>query len=196
MGANVADEVAKEFFCETTIGSKDDATAHTLKLAFETPYFVVSTVHDVEGVELCGALKNVVAIAAGVCDGLGYGGNTKAAIMRLGLMEMKKFAQMLYPDVPEHTFMESAGVADLITTCYGGRNRKVAEAFAQTGKSFEELEKEMLDGQKLQGTGTSKDVRVVLKKLNKVDQFPLFDVVYKLAYEGLPPGEMIACLMK
>jgi glycerol-3-phosphate dehydrogenase (NAD+) len=166
------------------------------KKLFNTPYFVVSTVHDVEGVELCGALKNIVAIAAGVCDGLGLGGNTKAAVMRLGLMEMKRFSQMCFPGVPEHTFLESCGVADLITTCYGGRNRKVAEAFAKTGKPFEELEKEMLDGQKLQGTGTSKDIHLVLKKMGKVDQFPLFYTVYKMAYEGLQAKDMIAFFEK
>merc|ERR1719198_1631795 len=137
MGANVANDMASDAFCETTIGYKDDANGALFKLAYDDFSLKVGTVKDTVGVELCGALKNIVAIGAGFCDGLGYGGNTKAAIMRIGLNEMVKFCKTFYPNdgISEDTFLESCGVADLITTCYGGRNRKCAEAFAAAGKT-------------------------------------------------------------
>merc|ERR1711904_146206 len=163
MGANVANEMASDAFCETTIGYSVEANGELWKLAFNCPSFQVGLVQDTVGVELCGALKNIVAIGAGFVDGLGYGGNTKAAIIRIGLKEMVKFCKTFYPNdgISDDTLLESCGVADLITTCYGGRNRKCAEAFAAANKtkSLETIEAELLGGQKLQGTLTAKEVR-------------------------------------
>ena len=89
------------------------------------------------------------------------------------------------------TFLESCGVADLVTTCFGGRNRKCAEAFAKGEGSWEELEKSMLNGQKLQGTITSKDVSVVLKAKGLEKDFPLFTKIHEIAFEGKPPESII-----
>ncbi|KAJ6665471.1 hypothetical protein lerEdw1_003312 [Lerista edwardsae] len=204
MGANIANEVAEEKFCETTIGCKNAAHGKILKELFQTPNFRVRVVDDCDTVEICGALKclsvylkshgtdvrlnalgiqdhfcgelllaewNIVAVGAGFCDGLGYGDNTKAAVIRLGLMEMIDFAKLFCKGpIQTNTFLESCGVADLITTCYGGRNRKVAEAFARGGKTIEQLETEMLNGQKLQGPQTSAEVYKILKNRNMVDK--------------------------
>ncbi|KAJ8782683.1 hypothetical protein J1605_010002 [Eschrichtius robustus] len=116
-------------------------------------------------------IMNIVAVGAGFCDGLRCGDNTKAAVIRLGLMEMIAFARIFCKgQVSTATFLESCGVADLITTCYGGRNRRVAEAFARTGKTIEELEKEMLNGQKLQGPQTSAEVYRILKQKGLLDK--------------------------
>ena len=139
-------------------------------------------VKDTVGVELCGALKNIVAIGAGFVDGLGYGGNTKAAIMRIGLLEMKKFCNMFYNDIDDDTFLESCGVADLITTCFGGRNRKCAEAFAESRvrgepRSWEEIETSMLNGQKIQGTLTAQEIMPLIKHHKLESKLPLMYVL-------------------
>ncbi|PON64365.1 Glycerol-3-phosphate dehydrogenase, NAD-dependent [Parasponia andersonii] len=194
MGANIANEIAVEKFSEATVGYRVDRDiAEKWVQLFSTPFFIVTAVQDVEGVELCGTLKNVVAIAAGFVDGLEMGNNTKAAIMRIGLREMKAFSKLLFSSVKDTTFFESCGVADLITTCLGGRNRKVAEAFAKNGgkRSFDELEAEMLQGQKLQGVSTAKEVYEVLSHRGWLDLFPLFATVHEISIGRLPPSAIV-----
>ena len=151
----------------------------------------MGSINDVAGVDLCGALKNVVALGAGFCDGLGFGGNTKPAIIRIGLKETIKFAKMFFDGVKDDTFFESCGLADLVTTCFGGRNRKCAEAFAKGEGTWEELETSMLNGQKLQGTITSKDVAVVLKAKKMEKEFPLFTRIHEIAFEGKDPSTIV-----
>ncbi|CAO3607007.1 unnamed protein product [Cunninghamella blakesleeana] len=191
-GANIADEVAKEKFCESTIGCQNIDDGKVWYHLFHTNYFRINVIQDHVGVQLCGALKNVVAVGAGFSDGLGYGSNTKAAIIRRGLMEMRKFGQMFFGDmVQTETFFESCGVADLITTCSGGRNRKVAEAFALTGKPIDVLEKELLNGQKLQGTLTAMEVHEFLSARQLESEFPLFHTVFRIVYEGAPVDAIV-----
>ncbi|XP_065837726.1 glycerol-3-phosphate dehydrogenase [NAD(+)], cytoplasmic-like isoform X2 [Oscarella lobularis] len=191
MGANLANEVAAENFCEATIGYKNAEHGKILQTLFHTSYFRIAICSDCQTVELCGALKNVVAVGAGICDGLGYGGNTKAAVIRIGLKEMVSFAKEFFGGGHDATFLESCGVADLVTTCYGGRNRKVAEALAKTRKSIEQLEAELLNGQKVQGPPTSIEVYKLLQTKGTVDQYPLFSTVYRICYEGLPPEDLV-----
>ncbi|KAG0266917.1 glycerol-3-phosphate dehydrogenase [Mortierella polycephala] len=161
-GANIAIEVAEERFCETTIGYRSRPDGELFKQIFNTPNFRVNIVEDVIGVELCGALKNIIAIGGGLVDGL-----------------------------KDETFFESCGVADLITTCAGGRNRKVAEAHVITGKSFDQLEKEMLNGQKLQGTSTAKDMYNILSKKGLCHEFPLMTAIYRICHEDLPAIKIV-----
>lgn len=153
----------------------------TLKTLFHRPFFHVRLVSDVAGVSLGGALKNIVALAAGFTVGLGWGDNAKAAIMRVGLLEMVKFGKMFFSDsVQTKTFTEeSAGVADLITSCSSGRNFRCAKMSVEQGLSIEEVEKKELNGQMLQGTSTSMEVNGFLKQRNLESEFPLFTAVYR-----------------
>mmetsp|Transcript_99974 Transcript_99974/g.283005 ORF Transcript_99974/g.283005 Transcript_99974/m.283005 type:complete len:324 (+) Transcript_99974:1-972(+) len=195
MGANVANEVAEGQFCEATLGSDADVNDQvTLTKLFDCPTFRVRAVDDIAGVELCGALKNVVALGAGFCDGLSYGGNTKAAIIRIGLEEMTAFIRHFHPGVKDSTFLESCGVADLITTCFGGRNRKCAEAFvkAQGAKTWQDIEKELLGGQKLQGTLTAQEIWPVMLQHKLDKRLPLLTSIYQIAFEGKDPKSIVS----
>jgi len=108
------------------------------------------------------------------------GDNTKAAAIRLGLKEMIWYGEQFYPGGQLSTYLESCGLADLITTCYGGRNRRVSEAFVRTKKPIAELEAEMLNGQKLQGPETAAEVNYLLAREGLEDKFPLFTAVHRI----------------
>merc|ERR1740121_3227269 len=124
MGANVANEVARDEFCESTVGYADEANGLVWQQLLDCQTFRIGKINDVAGTELCGALKNVVALGAGFCDGLGLGGNTKAAIIRIALEEMAQFATRFFPDgAHKDTLFQSCGVADLLAMSFGGRNR-------------------------------------------------------------------------
>ena len=230
-GANIASEVAKGLYAETTIGydpphldskaptprnqspaastvnipeiihfeHKDTSgqyskvklqpmpsdyppVDHTfIKNLFHRPFFHVRVVHDVAGVSLSGALKNIVALAAGFVDGKGWGDNAKAAVMRVGLLEMLKFGRMFFGGtVHPATFTEeSCGVADLITSCNGGRNHRCAKLSVERGQKIDQVEKQELNGQMLQGTLSAKEVNLFLSKRGLEEEFPLFTIVYR-----------------
>ncbi|KAK4093017.1 hypothetical protein Purlil1_2942 [Purpureocillium lilacinum] len=146
---------------------------------FHRPYFHVQMVSDVAGVSLGGALKNIVALAAGFVDGRGWGDNAKAAIMRIGLMEMVRFGKEFFGEtVQSATFTESsAGVADLITSCSGGRNFRCAKKAVEKGITVDQVEQEDLNGQKLQGTTTAYEVNSFLKARGLEKDYPLFTAV-------------------
>ncbi|CDJ62426.1 glycerol-3-phosphate dehydrogenase, putative [Eimeria necatrix] len=193
-GANVASDVAAENFAEATIGHPDGETetAALWQLLFDRPNFKINVLPDVDGVEVCGALKNVVALAGGFCEGMGQGTNTKAAILRLGVEEIKTFIMTFFGDLLADTLYDSAGYADVITTVFGGRNSKVAAEFVrQKGKGWDELEREMLNGQKLQGPATLELVAEVIRANEVEHLFPLFMSTYRVAFEGADPQTIL-----
>ena len=188
MGANLAVEILPGGLCEATIGSHSIEQGETFRELFDTDYFRTTVITDVEGAELAGALKNVVAVAAGFSDGCNLGENAKATILRQGLLEMRRFAKEMYWTVKDETFFENCGVADLIATCYGGRNHRVSKAYAKCGgaKTFSELEAELLRGQKLQGVLTSNEVWTIIETHGWHQKFPLFtavDAIVRRVYE-------------
>eukprot|EP01065_Artemidia_motanka_P041829 TRINITY_DN547_c2_g1_i1.p1 TRINITY_DN547_c2_g1~~TRINITY_DN547_c2_g1_i1.p1 ORF type:complete len:795 (+),score=235.66 TRINITY_DN547_c2_g1_i1:63-2387(+) len=193
MGANVAKEVARGDFCEATLAIRDTKHGELLSSVFHRHNFNVQLTDDVACTELCGGLKNVIALGAGFCDGLMLGGNAKAAIMRIGLLEMSRFIRHFFPSSHQDTMFESCGVADLITTSVGGRNRKCAEAFARNPKRpWSDIEKELLGGQKLQGVSTAIEIMPLIHAHRLHKQLPLMRTIYRIAVEGQDPSTICA----
>ncbi|KAG5359569.1 Glycerol-3-phosphate dehydrogenase [NAD(+)] 1 [Yarrowia sp. C11] len=193
-GANLATEIALEKYSETTVAynrpkdffGEGDVTNDVLKALFHRPYFHVRCVQDVAGVSIGGALKNVVALCAGFVEGKNWGDNAKAAIMRRGMLEMINFSKRFFPETDINTLtVESAGVADLITSCAGGRNFKVGRAFGKesgSGKTIQDIEKELLNGQSAQGVITCNEVHELLKNKNMQKDFPLFETTWGILH--------------
>lgn len=150
-----------------------------IRLLFQRPYFTVSMVSDVVGVSLGGALKNIVALACGFVEGHGWNMTAKTAVMRRGMLEIIQFAREFYPEtVQEKTLWEeSAGWGDMIVSCTSARNWRYSKMAVERGVSIQEIERTELNGQKLQGISTSREVSSFLRARGVEDKYPLFKVV-------------------
>ena len=137
-GPSHAEEISRNLPASVVAASDDLSLARQVQALFTTPRFRVYTNPDVVGVELAAALKNVIGIAAGICDGLGFGDNAKSALLTRGLVEMTRFG--VSHGAQAETFAGLAGMGDLITTCISrhGRNRAVGEALGR-GKTLDEI---------------------------------------------------------
>ncbi|MBI2656241.1 NAD(P)-dependent glycerol-3-phosphate dehydrogenase [Candidatus Woesearchaeota archaeon] len=179
-GPNHAEEVSAKKPTASVVASKDKKTGKTVAECLATPYFKQYQLHDVAGVEICGALKNISAIATGVCDGFGFGDNARASIITLGLMEMNNFGRHF--GAKRGTVYGLAGVGDLIATCTSkySRNRFVGEQLAKF-KPIEDIKKEM-HGMVAEGIPTTKAVYEYSKKHSI--EMPLTHQAYEVLFEN------------
>ena len=179
-GPNHAEEVSSKMPTASVVASKDKKTGKIISEILATPYFKLYQLNDVAGVEICGALKNISAIATGVVDGFGFGDNARASIITLGLMEMNNFGRHF--GAKRGTVYGLAGVGDLIATCISrhSRNRFVGEQLAKN-KSIEEIKKEM-HGMIAEGIPTTKAVYEYSSK-HKIEM-PLTYQAYKVIFEN------------
>ena len=200
MGANIANEIAAGQLAEASLAFNDVSadTHHLLCTLLSGPNFVVSAVRGVEATELCGALKNIVAVAVGLAAGNGYGFNTQASIIRLGFEDMRNFIRRFYGSVDERLFLSSCGIGDLIATCFGGRNQRCSKAYAERGgkSTFEDIEKELLNGQRLQGPETASEVNAIIVSNGLEGKFPLFELVFRVCHTTFDVTNMKAELTK
>ncbi|MFW6125398.1 MAG: NAD(P)H-dependent glycerol-3-phosphate dehydrogenase [Pirellulales bacterium] len=189
-GPSHAEEVARHLPATVVAASADLALAEEVQRRFSTERFRVYTNTDILGVELAGALKNIIALAAGVCDGLHLGDNAKAALLTRGLVEIIRFGTHF--GAQRETFYGLAGIGDLVTTCNSphSRNRSVGEALGK-GRQLEEI-LESMEGVP-EGVWTARSVHARAKQLGI--EMPITDEVYAVMFEGRPAADAVRNLM-
>ena len=189
-GPSHAEEVARGIPTAVTIACADHAKAVALQKVFSNPAFRVYTSSDVAGVELGGALKNVIAIAAGVCDGIGFGDNTKAALMTRGLVEITRLGVALGAQAA--TFAGLSGMGDLVVTCTSrhSRNRMVGERLGR-GESIQQILDSM--AQVAEGVWTCTTARDVA--LQHGLRAPITEEVCAVISAGKDPRQAVQALL-
>jgi glycerol-3-phosphate dehydrogenase (NAD(P)+) len=189
-GPTFANEIAAGLPAAIVLAGRDEATTVAAQEALRTLHFRIYTTDDVTGVLVGGALKNVIAIGAGVSDGLGFGSNTRVALMTRGLGEITRIGVALGAN--PLTFAGLSGMGDLVLTCSGdaSRNRRVGLALGK-GKSMTEILAETT--QVAEGVKTSKVAYELAAKLGI--EAPIIDVMYAALHEGLPVREAITRLL-
>lgn len=190
-GPTIAIEVAKELPALVVIASKDKEIAKTIQNIFSNEYFRVYTSTDVIGVELGGPLKNIIAVVAGISDGLGFGSNAKAAILSRGIVEIQRLGQKM--GAKRKTFYGLAGLGDLSTTCISpeSRNRTLGERIAKG----EKLEKIIETTDSIIEGATTAEAVYELSKKYKVEM-PIVESVYNILYKNLKPVDALKKMME
>ncbi|MCH8913613.1 MAG: NAD(P)-dependent glycerol-3-phosphate dehydrogenase, partial [Planctomycetes bacterium] len=189
-GPSIAREIAAGLPCSVVIACEDETTAKMAQAAFNTETFRVYTNTDLVGVELASAMKNIIAIAAGIIDGLKLGDNAKAALLSRGLVEITRLGVAMGAKV--ETFYGLAGVGDLVTTCISpyGRNRTAGQDIGQGRSPAEVIQS---TPSIIEGIPTTKSV-VALARKHHVD-LPIVEAVGKVLFEGLSPSDAVHSLM-
>jgi glycerol-3-phosphate dehydrogenase (NAD(P)+) len=189
-GPNLAKEIAGGQPAATVVACSDAAAAERLQEACTTPYFRPYTNTDVVGCELGGAVKNVIALATGMAEGMGFGDNTKASLITRGLAETARLGAALGAD--PMTFSGLAGLGDLVATCTSplSRNRTFGLRLGR-GETLEEIL-----AQKMQTAEGVKSCRSILDLARKHDvDVPIIEHVVKVVHDGMTPREMVRGLM-
>ena len=190
-GPNLAVEVARGLPTATVLGCRDKAVAEVLQSTLGSSRFRVYTSHEIIGIELGGALKNIFAIPAGVSDGFGLGDNSKAALVTRSLAELIRLGMAMGGEV--RTFQGLSGAGDLIATCFSrhSRNRRIGEHLGQ-GKSLEEI----TTGMKTvaEGIPTARSAFECARKLGI--ETPIIDQVYAVLHEGKLPAQAMQELLE
>lgn len=191
-GPNHAEEVGRCIPSATVVASYKKEVAQLVQTTLFTPYFRVYTNPDLIGVELGGALKNIIAIAAGACDGLGFGDNTKSALMTRGLAEIARLGKLM--GAHPLTFAGLSGMGDLITTCASkhSRNRRVGVELAK-GKTLSAIMEGMND-MVAEGVPTTKAAYQLGQ--NYGVELPITESVYQVLFEKMNPKEAVKSLME
>lgn len=189
-GPSFAREVVKKIPTVVAVASKDQKVAGMVQRVFAAPYFRVYTNNDMIGVELGGAVKNVIAIASGIIEGLGLGLNTRAALITRGLTEIRRLGLKLGAN--PRTFAGIAGVGDLVLTCTGdvSRNHTVGKKIGE-GMKLTEILSEMR--MVAEGVKTAKSVYNLSRKLGV--EMPISHEVYHILYDDISPKEAVNRLM-
>ncbi len=190
-GPSFAEEVARGHPTAVVVAGYHLAAVHAVQRLFSGPTFRVYTSRDVIGVELGGALKNIIAIAAGVSDGIGFGDNARAALATRGLAEMARLGQAL--GARPETFAGLSGMGDLLLTCTGraSRNRRVGERLGR-GESLSDILASMC--QVAEGVQTCETTRILAARYNV--SMPITEAVYAILREGKPPANAVRELMQ
>jgi glycerol-3-phosphate dehydrogenase (NAD(P)+) len=189
-GPSFAKEVARGLPTAVTVAARWERIAKQVQDAFHTRTFRPYTSGDVVGAEIGGCVKNVVAIAAGISDGLGFGANALAALVTRGLAEITRLA--VRKGANPLTLSGLSGLGDLVLTCSSdlSRNRTVGRGLA-AGKSADEIQKEL--GQVAEGVRNAKSARELANRLRV--EMPITESIYRVLYEGVPPRDAVTAIM-
>jgi glycerol-3-phosphate dehydrogenase (NAD(P)+) len=189
-GPSFAKEVAKGLPTAVTVAARWERIAKQVQDAFHTKTFRPYTSSDVVGAEIGGCVKNVVAIAAGISDGFGFGANALAALITRGLAEIGRLA--VRKGGNPLTLSGLSGLGDLVLTCSSdlSRNRTVGRGLAQ-GKTADQIQQEL--GQVAEGVRNAKSARELARRLGV--EMPITEMVYRVLYEGLPPRDAVTSIM-
>ena len=189
-GPTIADELARHLPATATVACADEKIAKKVQQTFNTALFRVYRNDDVLGVELCGAVKNVIAIAAGIIDGIKAGDNAKAALLARGLTEIKRLGMAMGAN--EHTFSGLSGLGDLVTTCISakGRNRSLGQRIG-SGNTLEEAL--AATDSVVEGVPTCKSVTALAKQYNV--EMPITEAVYSILFAGKTVPQALEELM-